>query len=163
MGRCRFAGEPCAHDNGRVSDVPGTEVVPAGPRPPQLVTPRRILLSLILGAAAVGIFVSFAQTRTEEGPRYIDSAIEAVYPAAGDLDLRQARIGIDLHTGYTALLFVDGVRIPEDQLERVEPLSQVFYTPGRGKETGALEPGRHCATAQLWRIVESSRNSRNYS
>lgn len=124
---------------------------------------RRVVLSLLLAAAAGGLWISFAQTRTHEGPRYVDTAIEAVYPGAGDLELRQTRIGIDLQAGYTAVLFVDGREIPEDQVERIASLGQVFYTPGAGKETGALSPGRHCGTALLWRDVQTRETGRRYS
>jgi len=124
---------------------------------------RRVGLGLLVLAALAGLWVSFAQTRTQEGPKYVDAAIEAVYPGPGDLDLRQTRVGIDLQVGYTAVLFVDGREIPEDQLERVVPLGQVFYTPGPGKETGALAPGRHCGTALLWRDVQTRETGRKYS
>src|SRR5918999_1722122 len=96
-------------------------------------------------AAAVAAFESVllivVVMLTEPGrdkPELVDTAVERVIPADGDLDLRQARIGIDLAVGYTAVLVIDGVEIPEDQLQRVEPLNQVFFTPGPGTEIGAL-------------------------
>jgi hypothetical protein len=124
---------------------------------------RALVISLLLAVAVAGLWISFAQTRTHEGPKYVDAAIEAVYPGPGDLELRQTRVGVDLQVGYTAVLFVDGREIPEDQLERVVPLGQVFYTPAVGKETGALAPGRHCGTALLWREVQKRETGRKYS
>lgn len=142
------------------SQVPVPLAAPAGSRRSAV---RSVVLTLLVLGALVGLWVSFAQTRPQEGPKYVDAAIEAVYPDPGALELRQARVGIDLHVGYTAVLFVDGQEIPEDQLERVVPLGQVFYTPAPGKATGALEPGRHCGTAFLWREVESRASGRSYS
>jgi hypothetical protein len=124
---------------------------------------RRVIIGVVLVTAAGAMWLSFAHTRTQEGPKYVDSAIEQVYPGPGDLELRQTRVGVDLQFGYTAILFVDGREIPEDQLERVIPLGQVFYTPAVGKETGALEPGRHCGTALLWREVEGRQSGHKYS
>src|ERR671924_154562 len=90
----------------------------------RLFTARRALLSVLLAAAAGGFWLSAAQTRTEEKPTITDSAVEALHPAAGDLDLRQGTIGVDLVDRYTGVLFIDGVEIPEDQLERVQGLGQ---------------------------------------
>lgn len=124
---------------------------------------RRLVLSLLVALGVAGIAFAFSRTETDEAPTFSDVAVEAVFPGQGDLDLRQARIGIDLRSGYTAVLLVDGREIPEDQLERVEPLAQVFYTAAAGKETGALAPGRHCAAAVLWQVTRSRADSRRYS
>jgi len=114
-------------------------------------TLRRLVLSLILAAAVVTLAVGFSMhTDNDDEVAVSDAAVEAVIPASGDLDLRQARIGVDLAPGYTGILQVDGVEIPEDQLERVEALNQVFFTPREGTETGQLFPGRHQATAVFW-------------
>ena len=147
-------------DGGSGGDVVPLSREPA--RPGRIFSVRRLVLSLLLASAGVGIVFAFSQTETEEPPRFSDSAVEGVYPGQNELDLRQARVGIDLVVGYTAVLVIDGREIPEDEHERLEPLGQVFYTPGPDKATGALEPGRHCAVAIMWRLTESREQSRRY-
>jgi hypothetical protein len=73
------------------------------------------------------------------------------------------RIGVTINSAWTGVLEVDGVEIPEDQVERVVGLNQIFYTPGPGKITGALAPGQHCATAMVWQITETRAQSHPYT
>ena len=128
-----------------------------------VVTLRRVLISVILAVCLVGMVWALNQSRTTPRVVYRDSAIIQVIPAEGDLDLRQARIGVELAPAWTGVLLVDGTEIPEDQLQRVVGLNQIFYYPGPGKETGALAPGRHCATAFVWQITQSRRAGHPYS
>ena len=118
-----------------------------------IVTPRRLIVSIavVLGLGLIGF--GFSSTRNTAAPDYKDAAVEGTYPKPGERDLRQARIGIDLASGYTAQLKIDGVLIPDDQVERVIGLDQYFYTPGPGTETGPLAPDRHCATAVITKLV----------
>ena len=124
---------------------------------------RRIILGLLLVAAAGGFVFALNSSETVTEPRFSDSAIVEVHPGQGELELRQTRIGVELDVAYTAVLAVDGIEIPEDQHDREPALGQVFYTPGEDKETGELEPGRHCATAHLWRFDETREDAREFS
>jgi len=135
----------------------------AGPVTRRVVTPRRLLISIALAACVVMFGWAFSQARTTPRVIYRDSAIVAVYPDVGDLDLRQMRIGVQINPAWTGVLQVDGTEIPEDQVERVPGLNQIFYTPGPGKITGALAPGQHCATAVVWQITASRDQSHPYS
>jgi hypothetical protein len=132
-------------------------------RPPSIVTPRRAVISVVLAACVVMFAWAFSQSRTTPRVTYRDAAIVAVYPDVGDLDLRQTRIGVQINPAWTGVLQVDGHEIPDDQVERVVGLNQIFYTPGPGKETGALAPGQHCATAVVWRITETRDQSHPYT
>ena len=119
-----------------------------------IVTPRRLIISLLL-VLGVGLIVfGVSGTRDPAAPDYKDSAVEGTYPKPGERDVRQARIGIDLASGYTAQLQIDGQLIPDDQIEKVVGLDQYFYTPGPGTETGPLAPDRHCATAVITKIAQ---------
>jgi hypothetical protein len=121
-------------------------------RQPRLITPRRVVISILV-AAALGMFGwAFASGRDTPAVRVTDPAVESAQPAQGDLALRQSRIGVDLATGYTATLSIDGTPIPDDQIERVVGLDQYYYTPGPGTVTGQLAPGRHCAAADITKL-----------
>jgi hypothetical protein len=124
-------------------------------RRPPIVTIRRVVISLIVAGALVLLGYGFSSGRDEtKPPVFTDSAVEATYPKEGDLELRQFRIGIDLASGYAAELSLDNVPIPKDQVEVVVGLDQYFYQPGPGTATGALAPGRHCATATITKVVD---------
>ena len=117
-----------------------------------------MIISLLLAVAVGGFWLAGAGARTEEeSAAVIDSAVEATYPGESELDVRQARIGVDLQSGYTADLTIDGIQIPEDELQRVESLGIVYYLPDPSRTTGALEPGRHCAQAFLWQPTRGKR------
>lgn len=140
-----------------------TTTPPTGGRR-RVLTPRRVVSSVLLAVAAGGIVYAFQASPTDRRPSCVAPNIEQVFPCAGDIDLRQDEIGVDLASGFTGVLFVDGVEIPEDQLQRIEPLGQYFYTPTREGETGELRPGRHCATAEYWPIGgRRERGSQRYT
>ena len=124
---------------------------------------RRIIISVLL-AFAVGLLIYAVNLHHDPAPPiFTNEAVEATYPNAGDLDLRQARIGIDLKSGYTAELELDGTPIPKDQVEVVVGLDQYFYQPGPGTATGALSPGRHCATANITKVVDPTNPQSKYT
>ena len=124
---------------------------------------RRIILGVLLAGAAAGFVLALNSSETQTEPKFTDAAIIKVQPGQGELELRQTRIGVELDVAYTAVLAIDGIEIPDDQHEREPALGHVFYTPGEGKETGELEPGRHCATAHLWRFDETREDARRFS
>lgn len=128
-----------------------------------IVNPRRLVISVVLAGAVVMMVWAFSQSRTTPRVAYRDSAIVAVYPEVGDLDLRQMRIGVQINPAWTGVLEVDGTEIPEDQVERVVGLNQIYYTPGPGKITGALAPGKHCATAVVWQLTDTRAQSHPYN
>jgi len=118
-----------------------------------MITMRRgVITALLLFAVGLLIWVSrFTADPDPPAGGRIDSAVEALVPGDGDAALRQSAIGVDLEPGWTAVLAVDGVQIPEDQLQRNEPLNQVGFTPGEGQEIEELDPGPHRASARIWR------------
>jgi hypothetical protein len=116
---------------------------------------RRIVLSLLL-LVGVGMFVLAGRNgKSASEPTVSDSAVEALIPDDGSPNvLRQAEIGIDLAPGWTADLAINGVSIPDDQLRRNEPLNQVFFTPGPGKEIEKLNAGEVIVVATIWKPTD---------
>jgi hypothetical protein len=111
--------------------------------------PGRILLVAGLLAAAVSlgaIAINAADTtRVGEEPR---EAIDSVNPAPGEI--LQDAITADLRNTFTGVLVIDGIEVPEDQLDRVEPLGQVSFRPGPGKDVVRFQPGEHSAVVLYW-------------
>ena len=118
---------------------------------------RRGVISVVVLGAVVLLGYGFSRTRSDKAkPVPVQGgAVERLIPASGDLDLRQARIGVDLAATYEGALQVDGTEIPDDELQRVPGLNQIFFTPGPGTATGALAPGRHSATVIYWPVGQT--------
>ena len=128
-----------------------------------MITPRRILISLLLGVAFAGFFYAFTRETDKQQPALRDAAVTHVEPAPGDRVLRQSVIAVDLAAGYTGVLSIDGRRIPEDQTERIIGLNRVAFTPGENKDIKELPPGRHTVTVELWDTTIRDAPHRNYS
>lgn len=113
---------------------------------------RRAVIVLLL-AAATGLLVWGGIVQESEPPASaVDSAVEELIPGRDSVAVpRQARIGVDLAPTWTGVLLLDGLEIPEDQLDRNAPLNQFYFQPGEGKEIERLSPGRVVATAIIWR------------
>jgi hypothetical protein len=116
------------------------------------VTARRVVITAALVLALSAFVYAFTLGgEREEGPG--GGAVEYLVPASGSQTVRQAEIGIDLVPEWTALLVINGIEIPEDQLRRVDAQNQVFFTPGPGKDIEQLEAGVVQVTALIWRPV----------
>jgi hypothetical protein len=123
---------------------------------------RFITLGAIVVAFGV-LWFGYANRAEPTDPAEIDPAVEVFVPGSDSPGvLRQAQIGVDLADGWTGVLLINGIEIPEDQLLRVPALNQVFFTPGEGKEIERLEPGDVSATAIIWRpaLGETRENGR---
>jgi hypothetical protein len=108
-----------------------------------------VLLALA-GVVAVNLLVAaLVIGGAEEGPE-LPSTIESVVPSPGSGMLAQDEVGADLLDTFTGVLLIDGVEIPEDQVRKNDPLGQVWFRPGAGKDITRLEEGLHSATILYW-------------
>ena len=121
---------------------------------------RRVVITLLLLLAGFLLWYSGIRKAEPDDPTLVDSAIEQLVPDRGTTALRQAEIGIDLAPGWTGVLIVNGVEIPEDQLRRVPAENQVFFRPAEGQEIEAFAPGRLIVTAVIWRPVDGDTRER---
>ncbi len=124
---------------------------------------RRLLLAALL-AVGLGLIVLaglWASTGEPDDVVVTGDVVDQLVPARGDEVLRQARLGIDLAPGWTGVLVINGVEIPEDQLIRSDPLNQVFYQPGEDQEVEQLDAGQNCVTAVVWQLSQSREQARD--
>jgi len=128
-------------------------MMPAKPSRGRIVTPYRAVISVLLAGAFAGLWFAFTTSEDGTDPAITDSRVLVVRPEPDSIALRQERIFASVADEYTGVLEVDGIEIPEDQLDRREGLSSIGYTPGPGTETGALKPGPRCATVIFWPIT----------
>ncbi len=143
--------------------------------------PRRALMALALAAAIAFVVVTLAKSpeSTSHPGAAADPAIVAQSPAPGTHVLRQTPVGAKLLTGYDGRLTVNGVAIPEDQMDGaasegspaydprygVRPNNKelVFFTPGPGKVIDHYDSGEVHVTVRFWRIADGESHARTIS
>jgi hypothetical protein len=127
---------------------------------------------VILGI--VGLVVALALT-TRASPEDLavtgNPAIEGLLPERNAEVLRQTEIGIDLAPGYAAELVIDGVAIPEDEMNILRDvenpnasssargsfgttLNRFTFQPLEGRAIEELLGDRHCVIAYFWPLSD---------
>ena len=75
--------------------------------------------------------------------------IERTFPNPGDQILAQGEVGADIPNGWSLALQIDGVAIPDDQLEKVAQLGEYRFKPRPGRVIERLRSGEHRATVEV--------------
>jgi len=123
-------------------------------------TVRRILTTIVIILCVGALVVAAQHTRrgdTEDadisGPAPVSKTIvELEAPTPDSSVLSQAQLLIDLTTNYDASLVINGVTIPDDQLQKRPELNQVIFNPAPGKVVEKFPAGRNCVEADIFRI-----------
>ena len=127
---------------------------------------RRTLVTLAVDALLAGVVFAFSKVSRDDGTNDIavteSGPVEQLIPPRNSEILRQDVTGVDLRPGWTGVLIVNGVEIPEDQLDldNLESLGQIVFTPGEDKAVERYDAGENCVTAVVWRVEESRADSR---
>lgn len=109
-----------------------------------------VLVALVLVAAG-GIYA--VARSAGSGSSGIDNpAIERLIPSQGEKIFQQNPIGIDLASGYDAELALNGVPIPDDELNRTPQIELIEFQPGEGKAVERYQSGQNCVLATYWRL-----------
>jgi len=118
---------------------------------------RRIITTVVI--LGCGVLLVIAAQRTERGdkdePKFNaqnKTIVELQAPAPNSAVLSQAQLLIDLTVDYDASFVVNGVTIPDDQLQKRPELNQVTFTPGPGKVIEKFPAGHNCVEADIFRI-----------
>jgi hypothetical protein len=106
---------------------------------------------VIVAAAITGLVIAGEDSDNDQAG---DAAIEQFIPAEGAQLVQQAPIGIDLAPGYSGTLALNGVAIPEDELDTTPALNLVRFTPGPGKQVERYDEGPNCVLATFWLISD---------
>jgi hypothetical protein len=91
---------------------------------------RTIFIALGLAFVAVVIGGWWYGSPTADQP-VLPGAIEAISPAPGSQVPVQTPVEVDVPVGYRIELFVDGFRVPEDELRFAEGTGVYSWTPTR--------------------------------
>jgi hypothetical protein len=129
---------------------------------PSARTRRLIIISMLAAAAAL---FTVAVVVYQGNPRSTDLpvAIQAVGPEPGSNVLSQTDVFVDLAVGYTADIDINGIKIPEAELFRVEGLNQLSYEPREGKTVPRLLPDQNCVRVFYWLIARGPEGATPYT
>lgn len=116
-----------------------------------------VIPALLALVAVVVVFLVVGDDGNGGTPQ--DQVIEALIPGEQEATLQQGEVGIDLLAGWDASLVVDGVDIPDDQLDKLTDLGIVTYTPGQGKAVEFWRAGQSCVTATYWQLATGPETS----
>jgi hypothetical protein len=94
--------------------------------------------------------VLLSESDTQPQGRTFPSTIDSVSPGPGELARLQETVTADLRDDLTGVLKIDGVEVPEDQLERIVPLAEVSFRPGPDRDLTRFEPGLHNVAVYYW-------------
>ena len=96
------------------------------------------------------ILLSNTQTSPNGNALPLPVAIESINPERGALTGLVDDVTVDLRNDLTGVLVLDGIEIPEDQLDRVPELGEVSFRPGPGKELTRFEVGENTVVVKYW-------------
>ena len=125
-------------------------------RRPLFKHPWRIAIVVVglLAVANLGILL-LNKADTSRTGHDLPTAIDSLTPGPGEIIRPQDTVGADLRNDLTGVLVLSGPgfreEIPEDQLERVEPLGQVTFRPGPDQDIRQFAPGNWSAVVLFWK------------
>jgi hypothetical protein len=114
--------------------------------------PWRVAI-LAIGLVAVlnlGVILAANSDTTPGGKASLPTDIESISPANGALAGLVDDVTVNLADSYTGVLVIDGVEIPEDQLDRVEELGVITFRPGADKEFSRFRAGDNTVEVLYW-------------
>lgn len=154
------------------------------PLPQPLLSRRRLVILLVLLVAA-GLVVAAGRAGGDTDPGGGEAGIASFSPAPGGRVLRQATVGVILEQGHDGRITIDGVEIPELQMEgAIQPDSdqwrgmteeqrslgprpntreRVLFRPGPGQVIETLGPGEVRVTVRYWRMADGEDSARTFS
>lgn len=108
-----------------------------------------VIAVVVLGVINLGVLLVVSSDTSDQNTVETPSDVEGVSPADGALADRRTPVSADLRDELTGVLVIDGLRIPEDQLD---PISQgiITYRPGPDKEITSFDAGVHDVQVLYW-------------
>jgi len=105
---------------------------------------RRYRMLLIgLGAALVTLVIVVWIATPSGHDTSVPAPLESVYPLPGDTVLGQTGIEVDLPTGYTVDLVVDGLPISPSEIASMYAVGTFRWSPAPGSVVEYWTPGEH--------------------
>jgi hypothetical protein len=111
----------------------------------------------------LGIILLNESDSTPTGPKALPADIEAISPGQNQLTGLIDTVTVDLADQYSGVLVIDGVEIPEDELERVVGIQQVSFRPGPDKVISRFRAGVNDVVVQYWNGRVQDRPAKPFS
>jgi hypothetical protein len=111
----------------------------------------------------LGIFLLNESDTSQQGEKALPADIQAVSPEPDQLTGLIDTVTVDLADQYTGVLVIDGIEIPEDELERVVGIQQVSFRPGPDKVISRFRPGVNQVVVKYWDGRLQDRPNKPYS
>jgi len=111
----------------------------------------------------LGIVLLNQSDSTPSGPAALPADIEAVSPAPNELTGLVDTVTVDLADRYSGVLVIDGVEIPEDELDRVVGIQQVSFRPGPDKAISRFRAGVNDVVVKYWNGRVQDRPAKPFS
>src|SRR5438309_3725323 len=108
---------------------------------------RAVAVVMVVAGAASGAAGCGVAGREAGPPR--PPEIERTFPNPGDQILSQGEVGAAVPQGWGFSLAVDGVAIPDEQLEKVPQLGDYRFKPRPGRIIESLRSGEHSARVEI--------------
>lgn len=130
---------------------PGTNAA-APARRPLFRHPWRVVIIVVSLLVVINLgVILLANADTSVGGRAeLPADIEAINPERAELVGLVDDVSVNLDDRYTGVLKIDGIEIPEDQLDRVAELGIISFRPGPGKDIEKLRAGDNTAEVLYW-------------
>ena len=125
---------------------------------------------IALSVALLVYACSIASTGDPSGLADSFAEVERVFPLPESEVLRQSLVGVDLAPGFGADLYINGTRIPEDQInvqgnpdfdgaepeqfDQFEVISRYQYQPLAGRVIEALNGDTNCVRAEIFQLED---------
>jgi hypothetical protein len=167
----------------RPGDVGHAVAVAPTDRRRRRLDPRTLLVSAGFAVGVLLVAHAFTSARTGSAGQGVNNpAIDRLIPSPDDLVLRQSEVGIDLATGYTGQLIIDGQALPTQEVvaagspnpgtvdrilnvrfDRAE--NTLLYQPLDlpGAPIKQFDPGQHTITARFWKLDEGEDTAHQYT
>ena len=114
--------------------------------------PGRVAIVAVTLLVVVNLFV-FLLNQSDTSPssdKALPADIQAVSPKPNELTGLVDTVTVDLADQYTGVLVIDGIEIPEDQLDRVVGIQQVSFRPGPDKAISRFRAGDNTVVVKYW-------------
>jgi hypothetical protein len=98
-----------------------------------------IALLVIIGASILFI--------PSGNPEQLPSAIQQYAPRDGDITINPVKVVLDVQPNYAVTFVIDGITIPEDDLDAIIEIGRYQFEPGVGKIIDRWTPGKHTVVA----------------
>jgi len=111
----------------------------------------------------LGIVLANQSDTSQQGEKALPVDIEAVSPEPNQLTGLVDTVTVDLADQYSGVLVIDGVEIPEDELDRVVGIQTVSFRPGPDKAISRFRAGENQVEVKYWDGRLQDRPEKTYS